>query len=289
MTSEPREHAYEPLIRLSAQWRRGGAWLGPAWAVVCGLIASAGFRWESGRVIAALVALVVAEGLLAAFWTAVAETDWATPLEHWRTWNDGQPVKPLPYAQPGSAAEHFAIVLGQLRDWAARDLLPQYGAVLASLVVAPVIALILSAVLGASAILVCILSLALAQLALALCRGNGKPDALLRGAVLITLPCLLGFSLYKPISWEIIAVSIGFGVAYAGVFSTQPASRLANVWWNLGQVIVLALLVATRHSVGAFIFAILWLPQFLIQAQPKPSRAQWWLMAGMLVASISIA
>jgi hypothetical protein len=284
MTREP-EHAFEPIIRLSAQWRRGGAWLGPAWAVICGLIATASFRWESGAVVTALVALIVAEGLWATFWAAVAETDWSAPLGRWRTWQDGQPVKPLPYAQPGSSAERFAIVLGQFRDWAARDLLPGYGSALASIVVAPFIALILSAILGAPAILLCILAISLPQLALAFCRSNGRPSVLLHSMVQITLPVLLGFVLYKQVSTEIVIIAFGFGLTYAGMVAARPAT----LFWNLGQAIVLILLIATRHSVGAFIFAALWLPQFLMQSQPSPRHAQWWLMASMIVAAISIA
>jgi hypothetical protein len=279
------EPTFEPIVRLTAQWRRGGAWLGPAWAVLCGIVAAARFQWDTRSIVPVLVGLILAEGLWTTLWAALAETDWSAPLARWRDWREGTPVRNLPYTQPGSPAAHLATILGQFRDWAERDLLPNYGNALASTLVAPVVALVLSAILGAPVVLLSILAIAIPQLALALCRGSGRPSPLLRGLVDIMLPLLLGFVLFKPLTIEIIITAAGFGVAYAGAVSPTWDTRL----WNAGQGIVLALLLAMRHSVGALILTMLWLPQFLLQSQTSARKAQWWLMAAMLVAAMAIA
>jgi hypothetical protein len=284
MTQEP-EQTFEPVLRLTAQWRRGGAWLGPAWAVLCGIIASAQFQWSGTSIVAVLAGLILAEGLWTTFWAALAETQWVAPLARWRTWQEADPIRPLPYTLPGSDAAQFATVIGQFSNWATRDLWPNYGNALASSVTAPVIALVLSAILGAPVVLLTILAISIPQFALLVCRGNGKPSPILKGLVAITLPILLGFALFKPLSVEIAIVAICYGLAYSGAMA--PAQRACT--WNLGQAGVLLLLIVTHHPVGAFIVGLLWLPQFLMQAQPSARPAQWWLMASLLVAVASLA
>jgi hypothetical protein len=283
-TTRDPEQPFEPIVRLTAQWRRGGAWLGPAWAVVCGIIASAHAQWNGGALVTVLAAVIIAEGLWTTLWAALAETPWAAPLARWRTWTQSVPMRRLPYTQPGSAAERMAEVIGQYRHWAANDLLPNYGNALASVLVAPVAALVLSAILGAPVVVLTLLAILIPQLALALCRGNGRPSPLLRALIDITLPLMLGCVVYRPLTPEIVAAALGFGVAYAGAVSRVWDTRL----WNIGQALVLLLLIALRHSVGAFAVGLLWLPQFLLQAQPVARRAQWWLMASMLITAMAL-
>ena len=282
--SQQTENIFEPVVRLTAHWRRGGAWLGPAWAVVCGIVASAQFHWLGSEIVAICVALVIAEGLWTTLWASLAETNWAAPLGRWREWRDGSPLTPLPYTQPGSAAARWVVLLGYYRNWAARDLIPNYGGLLASAILTPIIALVLSAVLGAPIVLLSIIAILLPQLALALCRADGHPNVVLRGLVEMTLPLLLGFVLFKPISVELVIAAVGFGLSYSGAAGHTWNHRV----WNTGQLVVALLLVATRHPLGAFLVGVLWLPQYLLQAQPSARRAQWWLMASMLVTAIAI-
>jgi hypothetical protein len=282
--SQQNQNIFAPVVRLTAQWRRPGAWLGPTWAVLCGIIAAAQFHWSSSEFVSIFVALIIAEGLWASLWAALAETNWSEPLGRWREWHEGAPVRSLPYTQPGSAAAWLAVTLGYFRDWLTRDLIPNHGSALASSIVTPLVALVLSAVLGAPIVLLSIVAILLPQLALALCRCNGQPSAILRGVVEVTLPLLLGVVLFTPLSLEVVIAAIGFGLAYSGA-----VSRVWN-WqlWNLGLMAVLLLLILTRHSVGAFLVGVLWLPQFLLQATPSARAAQWWLMASMLVAALAI-
>lgn len=282
-TSTPQ--TFEPIVRLTAQWRRGGAWLGPAWAVLCGVVASGAFAWSGQGIALVAVALILAEGIWTTLWASLAGVKWDEPLARWAAWTAGQPVIRLPYTQPGSPAAHASIILGQFRAWLAEDFLPLYGGALASAILASMIALALAMILGAPAILLTILALALSQIALALCRGNGSPSPMLRGLVEMSLPLLLGFVIFRPLTLEIIVAAVGFGITYAGAVSPRWDLRA----WNAGQVIVLLLLIVMRHSVGVFAVTLLWLPQFLLQGQPVARNAQWWLMAVMLVVAVAIA
>jgi hypothetical protein len=283
--TERPEQPFEPIVRLTAQWRRGGAWLGPAWAVLCGIVAAARFQWSAETAMTVLIAAILAEGIWTTLWASIAGTDWATPLSRWRAWTGGEPVRALPYTQPGSPAARLAIVLGQYRDWARRDLFPNYGVQVASVLVAPLIALVLSAVLGAPALLLTLLAICVPQAALLLCQGNGQPNPWLRGLVEMAAPMLLGFVILKPLSIEIVVAALGFGIAYSGAVARRWDTRA----WNLGQLVVLAELIAMRHPVGASVLLLLWVPQFLLQAQSSTRNAQWWLMASMLVTALAIA
>jgi hypothetical protein len=285
----------ESAVRLFRQWHRGGFWFGPLWAIMCGLLAAAQFDWSARDVLLVLLALLIAAGLWTIFWAALAETAWALPLGRWRDWQDGIPVRPLPYTQPGSPAAYMAVRLGHLRDWATRDLIPNYGSALLSCVIAPVVSLILAAVLGSPALLVGVVAVLLPQVALVLCRGNGQPSPLLYSIMAISLPMLLGYALYKAFNLDLVVVAVGFGLSFAALANDGWNTRL----WNLGQAVVFLLLIATRHPVGAFLLVVLWLPQFLLQTynpdlvQPAPTasarRAQWWLMASMLVTVLALA
>ncbi len=279
----------EYAARLGVRWLRGGAWYGPPWALLCGLVAAARFRWSLDQSLLLLVALLVAGGLWPALWIALAETGWAAPLSRWRDWHEGAPLRPLPYAQPNSPAARMVVTLGHLCDWVSRDLLPEHGGALLVSAAAPVVALVLSAILGETAMLLTVVAILLPQLALRLCRADGHPSSLLRGLVGVSLPMLLGYSLFTPVTPEMAAAAAGFGLAFAGSGDGEWDTRA----WNLGQAVVLALLVATRHSTGAFLVALLWLPQFLLQARWSAGiaplrRARWWLLAAMLVTAIAL-
>jgi len=264
----------------SAQWRRGWTWLLPAFALGCGVVASG--RLNGMQIVPILVAMLIVVGLWPPFWTAVAETDWAAPLSRWRAWDKGESLKPLPYAVPGSDADQLVIVLGKFRAWANEDMLPDYGAALTVALSAPTAALILSAVLGAPALELTIVALCLAQIRVLAARGNGAPNPLLRGVIHIALPLLLGVSLLRVIPVELIVVAVGFAVAHAGMVAGRAWTS------NIGLAIVLAALVVTRHSVGVFGVGLLWLPQFLGQAQPTQGRGRWWLYASMFVAALTL-
>ena len=106
------------LIRLQARLTELINWLGPAWAALCGALASGDFDWRQGEAwlkFAVLILLVnVGWGGL---WAALGSADWAATLVRWREWCSGDPVAALPYTLPGSPGDRVSRWVGQLRVW----------------------------------------------------------------------------------------------------------------------------------------------------------------------------
>lgn len=282
MTQEPEQRlsASDVAAAHSAKWRPDLAWLVPGWATACGLIAAKSFA--SNEVVLALVALIITVGLWPALWSALAETDWSKLLARWRAWDAGAPLKPLPYAVPDSDADRLAIALGKFRAFLVSDLVPTSGVAIATIVLAPAIALTLSTLLGAQAVLLTIVAICIPQLAVLFARGNGQPSPILRAALIVACPILMGYSLAHAINFELLAVAAGCAIAVAG-------ANTRRAWtWNAGLMLVFMFLVVTRHPVGAFGVGLMWLPQFLAQAQPSNGHVIRWLYVSMLLATYTI-
>ncbi|HEY3290789.1 MAG TPA: hypothetical protein VGK87_11730 [Anaerolineae bacterium] len=282
MTQEP-EHrlpATDITSALAATWRPGAAWLVPGWATVCGFIAAKSFA--PNEAVVALISLFITVGLWPALWSALAETDWSKMQARWRAWDTGEPLKPLPYAVPDSDAAQLAVVLGKFRAFLVTDLLPTNGVTVATIVLAPAIALTLSAVVGTSAILLTIVAICIPQLAVLFSRGKGQPSPILQALLVIALPILMGYSLTHTINLALLAVAVGCAIAVAG------ASTWRTWTWNAGLMVVFVLLVVTRHPVGAFGVGLMWLPQFIAQAQPQNGHVVRWLYLCMLLATYTV-
>ena len=215
-------------------------------------------------------------------WATIAETNWAQSLQEGRQWQVGKPLRQLPYTQPGSASAHASIRLGHLSDWLIQHFWPRFGATLASTVGAMVIGLVLALVLGPQPAALTIVAVCVPQLAALFSRGSGQPSAIARGVIMVGLPLLLGHALFAPLSLDILAVSIGFAVIFAGI----GQSRSATLRWSIGAIIVIGVLAITRRPLGAYAVAILALPQLLL----RQSRfVKGWLMAMLLAAGTAIS
>ena len=271
---------YGPIGALATLGQRGWSWLPPTIALACGIIAAG--EWNALQLAHVVIAAIIVIGLWPALWLALAEADWTAALARWRLWDQGEPLPPFPYAVPGSDADKLVIVLGKFRAWAQQDLLPNHGVALSVILMAPIMAGTLSTVLGAQAVNVTIAALCLPQIVLLLTRGNGQPVPLLRATIEVALPLLLGYSLTHPAPLEVIVVALGYAIAYAGATAHRTWT------WNIGQCVVMVMLVLTRHSVGVFGVALCWLPQLLVQSPPTPRRADAWLYISMLIAALTI-
>ena len=251
-------------------------------ALGAGVLASGVAVGTVDSLLVIVMALVVTQIGWATIWHGVAGVAWRQPLAELRAWPARTLVRPLPYTQPGSAAEKTALALGHLRDWANARLLPQYGALLAGLVGAVIVGLVMSLVLGPQPAALTLGAVLLTQVALLVCRANGQPHALFGGLMWVGLPLLMGYALFQSVTLDVVLVAVGLSMAYAG---TDSAPR-ARGWWLAGAGVVLVLLVATRRPLGAFAIAVLALPQLLL----VPSRhIKVWLMAMRLAAAIAIS
>ena len=75
------------LIRFQSRLGDFACWLTPAWATLCGIVASEGFAWRAGSDWLRLVfLLLLTDGVWGTLWAALASTDWASPIGRWRHW-----------------------------------------------------------------------------------------------------------------------------------------------------------------------------------------------------------
>lgn len=151
--------------------------------------------WESSTLPDLLTMAALMLGGWHSFWRAVIRTDWATPLGRWHDWEAEVPLKRWPYLQPGTpgAALHRQLrrALGWWRQVGREALnLPLRRAVLAG-----VLSVLLSAVLGRTALLLTLAFLAVTELATLWHEGQGTVGSGWHGLALGALPWLLGASL----------------------------------------------------------------------------------------------
>jgi hypothetical protein len=180
------------LIRLRTRLTEPTTWLGPAWACLCGVIASGGFDWQDGYLIRLALLILLVDGGWGTLWAALGGTDWATPLRRWRDWHLGEPGPALPYTLPNSPGDHVSRCLGQLRAWRRNVLWPTCGPAISSVVVALPVTILLGTLLGPELLLLSAAALAVAQLGLAWEGGRGATAPGWDAIVAVALPRLAG-------------------------------------------------------------------------------------------------
>lgn len=266
-----------PLLPFSAPALATGLWLSPL-AVICGAVASLAASFDAIALVPLAMAALLAVSWLV-LWTVIADAPWAGMLASWDAWTGGRPLRMLPYARPDSDAAKASHRLGQLRGWARAELLPRRGAALAALAAALGVMAVLAAALGPQPILLTLAAICLPQIAAVAGRGEGRPDPILRAAVMVTLPMLLGYGAFAPLPLAFCAAAAGVGLIFASL--TAPA--LAR---DAGYAIALAALLLTRQPVGAFMLAVTWAPQALLRLRLSPHI---WALAAMLIVAFSFA
>jgi hypothetical protein len=273
----------QPQAQTAAEAPRIGAQLPPVLlpiALVAGVIASAAFDLSRDSALIVSIALLIA-GAWWVLWRVIADTRWATLFASWSGWTAGAPLTPLPYTQPGAPAERVAGDLGRFQHWLTHELMPAQATAIFAAICAVAVALVMSAVLGAQALLLTFAFLAIAQLALFLNKGSGNNNRILFNLAMITLPFLLGRVVFKPLTLDIASLSaVAFAIA-AGLSALR-----ARGLQNIGLGIAVLLLIVSRHTVGAFIVGALWLPVLLLPAFKAP---RWWPSLIVLAGAVALS
>jgi hypothetical protein len=284
-------------MRLQVWWRRGP--LGPAWAALCGGVASGALTWSVEPLLHLALLLFLVELVWGGLWAALAATDWATLLHQWRHWQRGSPVRLLPYTSPDAPAGRLAQNWGHLRSWWAEALRPALGPTLLGVVLLLPLALVMAGVLGARPLMVTVGAISLLQFVFVWSGGDARPVPTAQALFEIALPWLAGQVLFKPISLASLLLALTYALSYVGGLR-QIYSRSGLMQWNAGQVAALVVLVAARRPLAAGIVGLLFLGQAMAQpglfdaeseeaASAAVGRflrlAQPWLMAAMLVAA----
>ncbi len=248
-----------PLMVIAGAWATRDFWRQPDWPL-----------W---------LALAV---LLAAMWSLVWSTitgiRWGVLLSSWRAWAQGAPLPALPYTQPGSDAEYFALRLGHLRSWLSNNVWPYYGGALLFCALAIIITAALSAVLGTAAILLSLASIGLVQIAVLACQGNGKPNAFMSGAVTVGLPVLLGYATFQDPTLLAWVLSLASTAIFADVHGQPPLKR------DLGLAATALTAAILRWPASAFALAIIWMARATLKLS---DRSYLWLALAVFILAIT--
>ena len=279
------------LIRLQGRLTNPIAWLGPAWAVVCGVVASDGSAWrgEDWLLLALLILLV--DGGWATLWAALGGADWARPLRRWRNWRFGDPVATPPYTLPGSPGDRASRWLGQLRTWWRDVLWPACGPAVSAIVIALPVTALLAALLGSELLLLSLAAVVVMQLGVSWEGGRGTVAPGWDAAIAVTLPWLAGHIAFGSLTLRSAGLALLFGLAWGAAW--RAGSRSGRTVGIAALCLAGALLVVLHQPLAAACLVLLFLPQWaLLPWLQRGQTALWyvrhtrlWLMAAMLVAA----
>ena len=292
------------IIRLDISLRGSGLWLGPIWALVCGVIASGGWKWSTASALQVVLLFFLVEGAWATLWAAAAETDWATPAKEWgKSAVTSAPA--LPYTQPNTPGDRALRWYSHTVEWWREHLRPSIGRTASTIVLCIALGAALSAVLGWPMLALSAAAAAVVQLGVIIGRGTGRPLPALKATLEIGLVWLAAYVVFAPPTVAPMTtvtsalVAAAFAAAYGAGLTLIQGGRRATVW-NAAQFAVAALLVLMRQPVAALAVFFIVLPQLLLE--PTVRRAagaatgvwfvrstQAWLRLGMFLAAITLS
>ena len=258
-----------------------GTWEG-GWRVVP-LVAMLAGAWAGARPSGGELfpALALAATLILAgwepLWRAIATTAWATPLAHWRTWEQETPARRWPYLQPGTPGAALNHAWGRARAWWQAVGSASLSSPLRSAFLALLVSLLLGVALGRTALFLTLLLLACAQLAALWDEGRGRPGPFWQAITLVGIPWLLGASL----AGETLPLLAPLAVTLLAGFFAQ-AGPIAI----LGPLLAAGFLVWQGHPFAAGILLLLAFPGLLLLTQRVEKTAYRQAVALWLIAML---
>ncbi len=219
--------------------------LGGAWAFTPSLH---DLPWPT---LAAMGGLVI--GGWIPLWQAIRQTDWATPLSVWRDWKEEAPLAFWPYLQPNTPGAKLHHSLAQARSWWEAVGSHTLAAPLRQAATAFCLSILLSLLLGRTALLLTLLTATWIQLS-ALWQ-NGRGDNRIGGSAmaLVGIPWLLGATLEGG-ALGLPALSALIVVLLTSFFTQS------SLWAMTGPILAAAFLVWQTHPMAAGWILLLALP-----------------------------
>ena len=286
-----------PMMKLEVRVTRPLTWLGPAWAALCGAVASGWLTLSGENLLFLLIALFLADALWGTLWHLIAEGDWFVSSANWPSQVQEASLTALPYTAPGSPSHRIFGRLSRKLTWWRAVFWPRLGPALLGLVVALPLTLVLAIILGQRVIILTVAALAIMVLALIRARRHSAPPLSLRAILEMGLAWLAGHIAFGPLTlWSLLLATL-YAVAYHSCL--KLATNSERRWLTLlkvSQGAVIALLIYLRQPVVAGVVGLLLLPQMLLQPFLDQGEVELWylrrtgpfLMAGMLLAALAI-
>ena len=276
------------FLRFQIPARSRVLWLSPAWAVLCGLIASSAFVWTGRDVLIAALAVIIADGEWATQWWGLVDTDWRQLFANWNgiavTRTEGR------LALRGSPADRSQHNLARLRAWWQAGGREQAGTPLISALAALALGVVLSAVISWQVLALTFAAFAVTQIALIL-RLHGRPVNWLHGFVAIGLTWMLGHAAFGELTLLSAFAAVVFAFVYAALLDLAQGASATRRWLLL-QLILVVVLIWLQQPIAALALIALLVAQALLATAMHSldfaRAAQWWLMLAMLVVALGI-
>ena len=282
------------LLRLQARATDLVTRLGPTWAIICGVAASGRFNWEGPQWLRLALLILLVDGGWGSLWTALAATDWATPLRRWREWDENRPTTALPYTLPDAPGGRLSHFVGKLRAWWSHVLWPRCSSALLVIVTALPMAALLATILGPELLLLSLAALALMQLGVIWDGGSTAVPPGWDAVIAVALPWLAGHAAFGPITLPSAGLALLFALAWGKTWSVGSGwGRILTVG---SQLLAMASLIILRRPLAAGVLFSVLVPQLTLlpwvgrDYQPRwyARHARPWLMAAMVAAAFAL-
>jgi hypothetical protein len=153
-----------------------------------------------------------------------------------------------------------------------------------------VLGVLLSAVIGGSALILTLGALALTQVGF-IQSWRGHTAHLARGVLDIGLAWVLGHVAFGALTIPSVLLALLFSVAYASSLDLARGGQSARRWL-LAQLGVAVILVLLQQPIATLAFIAVLIAQGLLatvlHSLPFARAAQFWLMLAMLIAALSV-
>ena len=282
----PFGHTFKFTISLSRSWLS----VGPGWAALAGVLAGGTGQIGLTELLQLFSLWLLVDPILGTLWElSVQQGLWR------KIWEAELPAPTktgfyLPYTQAGSSGERFIVNLRRYQVWWRAHYWPQNGDGATAFGLGTILALLISFFLNPTIFWLTLMALGLIMLA-----GLGRADLTtasggrLQSIVQLLLPWAIGASLWSALTPLSLLLSLAFWVTYLGGLRMLGNHHQADILFWLGQITVIALLLALRLLPGAAVVAAMFVAQRLVKTkftQPETflPKVQPYLIVSLLVA-----
>jgi hypothetical protein len=307
------------LFHLEVRWGRSATWVGPAWAVLCGSLASGRSELSLEGVILFLLAVFLADVLLGTIWAQAMDLASANPASGEgmasKTSSKRRPVRlpSLPYSLPGSLGQRFLDWMANRTVWWRDSVWPRHHVALAGLSLAVPLSIALAVFFGRGTMLLLLVAWALVTLgSLGMARRSPrlKGRALSLGLLALYsggMAWLMGYEAfrgfaqfrgapvsglkYEAILWALIYAAVFYAYRIIEAGALRRGARILF----LSQIVGVALLIVLKEPIVAGAVALLLLPQMLLETATEGRGSLWYLrhvqlftMAAVLLGALAV-
>ena len=190
--------------------------LGPAWAVLCGVVAAGRWEWRGSQILAVIVTLFVCEVLWSSWRAQLVDMDWPRYLDAHPLPDRGDGIRMPAYTTPWSPIGRIIRWTRRLRRWVRDTLPPERRGALVTVVAAPPLTLLLAALVGWRTLALSLAALSLVLIEWLIAR-RARPSTALRAALEIGLGWLAGHVAVGPLTFHSLCLACCYALAYQGL------------------------------------------------------------------------